>query len=145
MVTDSIADLLTRLRNAQRSKHRTVSVPASRVVKGCLEILKGEGLLADYQVIKLEKSKDAGVRGRISKGGVNWLKVYLKYDRLNNPLISEIQRVSRSGRRVYVRADELKKIKGGLGVKIISTSQGLMVDREARRLGVGGEVLAYVF
>ncbi|CAM3316554.1 30S ribosomal protein S8 [Rhodothermus bifroesti] len=130
-ITDSIADYLTRLRNAQLARHPYVDVPASKLKRAITQILVDKGYVRSYLDI------DDGKQGL--------LRIYLKYDRHGNPAIRELQRVSKPGRRHYVGADELPRVRNGLGVAIISTSQGVMTDKEARKLRIGGEVLAYVF
>ncbi len=131
MMTDPIADLLTRIRNAQTARHDVVSAPASKVKKTVLAILKEEGFIADW---RFEADAHQGS-----------LHVALKYDKSGEPIILGIRRVSRPGRRRYVGKTEIPKVLGGLGVAVISTSRGVISDREARKLGVGGEVMAYVW
>ncbi len=132
MIYDPIADLLTRLRNGVRAKHNRVIIePLSKIKLGILEILKKEGFIEDYKVISKER------------GGK--CEVVLKYDEGGTPLISDLQRVSKPSRRVYVGKDKIPWVKNGLGIAIVSTSQGLMTDREARRKGVGGELLLIVW
>jgi len=131
MMTDPIADLLTRIRNAQTARHDVVTAPASRVKKSVLEILKQEGFIADY---RFEANEHQGL-----------LHVALKYDKGGDPIILGIRRVSRPGRRRYVGKAEIPKVLGGLGVAVMSTSRGVISDRDARKQGVGGEVMAYVW
>lgn len=131
MMTDPIADLLTRIRNAQTARHDVVSAPASKLKKSVLEILKQEGFIADY---RFEANEHQGV-----------LHVGLKYDKSGDPIILGIRRVSRPGLRRYVGKTEIPKVLGGLGVAVMSTSRGVISDREARKAGVGGEVMAYVW
>jgi len=131
MMTDPIADLLTRIRNAQTARHDVVTAPASRVKKSVLEILKQEGFIADYS---FEANEHQGL-----------LHVALKYDKGGDPIILGIRRVSRPGRRRYVGKAEIPKVLGGLGVAVMSTSRGVISDRDARKQGVGGEVMAYVW
>ena len=128
-MTDPIADMFTRIRNAQATGKRSVVMPASRVKQAIANLLKNEGYVADVQTL--------------SEEGKPKLEIALKYYE-GKPVIERIQRVSRSGLRVYRGKDELPKILAGLGVAIISTSQGLMTDRQARAAGVGGEVLCLV-
>ncbi len=128
MVSDSIADLLTRVRNAQRAGHKSVKVTYSRMAKAVLDVLVKEGLVEGYD------ASDA------SAG----LSVFLKYYRPYEPVISQAKRISKCGRRVYVGADELPKIAKGLGVCVVSTSRGVMSDREARKQKIGGELLAVI-
>jgi len=130
-MTDPIADMLTRIRNACRAHHEKVDIPASKVKNELARILKQEGYVKDYRVIEDNRQ------------GV--LRVFLKYGPEDEPVIAEIQRVSRPGRRVYVRADDVPRVVRGLGVALISTSRGLMTDSEARSARVGGEVLCYVW
>ena len=133
MVNDTIADLLTRIRNAQRAGFSSVRVPASRLVKSVLDVLKEEGFVGQ---IEAKTAEDQAHRKEF--------EVALKYDRQGHPAIEVARRVSRSGRRVYVQSEKLPHVRSGLGVAIVSTSQGVMVDREARRRKIGGEVLAMV-
>jgi small subunit ribosomal protein S8 len=131
MMSDPIADLLTRIRNASRAEHEKVDIPASKLKVRITELLKDEGFIKNFRLIE-----DA-------KQGV--LRVYLKYGAGNEKMISGLVRVSRPGRRVYVGKDEIPSILGGMGVAILSTSRGVMTDRESRRQQLGGEVLAYVW
>jgi small subunit ribosomal protein S8 len=131
MTSDPIADLLTRIRNASRAEHEKVDIPASKLKVKITELLKDEGFVKNYRLIEDEKQ------------GV--LRVYLKYGAGNEKMISGLVRVSRPGRRVYVGKDKIPTILGGMGVAILSTSRGIMTDRESRRQQVGGEVLAYVW
>jgi small subunit ribosomal protein S8 len=131
MMSDPIADLLTRIRNASRAEHEKVDIPASKLKVRITELLKDEGFIKNYRVIE-----DA-------KQGV--LRVYLKYGAGNDRMISGLVRVSRPGRRVYVGKDEIPSVLGGMGVAILSTSRGVMTDREGRKQQLGGEVLAYVW
>ena len=129
--TDPIADMLTRIRNANTSKHKTVDIPASKKKTGIAEILFKEGYIKAYEEIKDENQ------------GI--IRVTLKYDEKGNRVIDGLRRISKPGLRVYASKEELPKVLNGLGIAIISTSQGLKTDKEARQLGVGGEVLAYVW
>ena len=129
--TDPIADMLTRIRNANTSKHKTVDIPASKMKAGIAEILFKEGYIKAYEEIKDENQ------------GI--IRVTLKYDEKGNRVIDGLRRISKPGLRVYASKEELPKVLNGLGIAIISTSQGLKTDKEARQLGVGGEVLAYVW
>lgn len=131
MTSDPIADLLTRIRNASRAEHEKVDIPASKLKVKITELLKEEGFIKNYRLIEDPKQ------------GV--LRVYLKYGGGNEKMISGLVRVSRPGRRVYVGKDEIPSILGGMGVAILSTSRGVMTDRESRRQQLGGEVLAYVW
>ncbi len=130
-MTDPIADLLARIRNAHHAQHDIVSLPASNIKKAILEILKHEGFIQDWT---FETDDKQGI-----------LHVYLKYDKDEAPIILGLKRVSTPGCRRYVKAKEIPKVLGGLGVAIMSTSRGVISDRDARKLNVGGEVLAYVW
>jgi len=130
-ITDPIADLLTRIRNANASKHDTVDVPASNMKKAIVEILNDEGYIKGYQVIE------------DGKQGV--IRIALKYGPKNEKVISGLKRVSKPGLRYYASADELPRVLKGLGIAIVSTSKGIMTDRKARAEHVGGEVLAFVW
>ena len=130
-VTDTIADLLTRIRNAQSAKHDTVEVPASKVKKSICQILVDEGYVKGYTV------REDGKQGVIT--------VTLKYTEGKTPVIKGLKRVSKPGLRIYSSAEELPKVMKGLGVAIISTSKGIMTDRAARKENVGGEVLAFIW
>ncbi|MGI6192526.1 MAG: 30S ribosomal protein S8 [Christensenellales bacterium] len=131
VVTDPIADMLTRIRNAQVARHETVDVPASNMKKSIAQILLSEGYIKGFNVI------DDGVQGVI--------RINLKYGPNKTKAITGLKRISRPGLRVYARKDQIPKVLGGLGIAIISTSKGVMTSREARAQGVGGEVLAYVW
>lgn len=131
VMTDPIADFLTRIRNANMVYMDKVEIPASKTKKGLAEILKAEGFIKDVEYIE------------DGKQGV--IRVYLKYGANREKVINGLKRISKPGLRVYVGKDELPKVLGGLGVAIISTSKGLMVDRNARKEGLGGEVICYVW
>jgi small subunit ribosomal protein S8 len=132
-MTDPIADMLTRLRNANQAYHDEVSMPASKLKQGVAEILKQEGFITSFDVADTE-------------GGVGkTLTITLKYGRNRERSIAGVRRISKPGLRVYAKHTGLPKVLGGLGVAIISTSQGLLTDRQANQKGVGGEVLAYVW
>jgi len=131
MMTDPIADFLTRIRNASRAEHEKVDVPASRMKVRLAEILKAEGFIKNYRLMEDTRS--------------GTLRVYLKYGPGNERIISGLQRVSKPGRRVYVTRDRIPVVLGGMGVAILSTSRGVMTDREVKKQGLGGEVLAYVW
>ena len=124
---DTIAEFLTRVRNAGAAKHEKVDVPASKLRQGLAEILAGQGLIRSFKV-----AKD-------SKQGI--MRVYLKYDETGGHAISTIERVSRPGRRVYIKATEIPVVRSGLGLSIISTSQGLMTGKEAQTKNLGGELI----
>ena len=130
-MTDPIADMLSRVRNANNAFHDTVSMPSSKIKANIAEILKQEGYIADYSVNDETVGKT--------------LELNLKYGPSRERSIAGVRRVSRPGLRVYAKSTNLPKVLGGLGVAIISTSQGLLTDREANNKGVGGEVLAYVW
>ncbi len=130
-MTDTIADMLTRIRNALVAKHETVDVPASSTKKAIAEILVKEGYIKGFEVL------EDGVKKTI--------RIQLKYGQNKQKVIVGIKRISRPGLRVYARKAEVPKVLGGLGIAILSTSRGVMTDREARKIGVGGEVLAYVW
>ncbi len=130
-ITDTIADLLTRIRNASSAKHATVDVPASNVKKAITEILLEEGYIKGYQVV------EDGKQGII--------RITLKYDENKTPVIAGLRRVSKPGLRIYSSCEDMPKVMKGLGVAIVSTSKGIVTDKKARELGVGGEILAFVW
>lgn len=131
MVNDTIADMLTRIRNANQLKYKTVSVISSKMTKGIAEILKNEGFIDGY-----------ATEGE----GVNEMLVLnLKYGAKKERVITGLKRISKPGLRVYVKAEELPRVLNGLGIAIVSTSEGLMTDKEARKRSLGGEVLAYIW
>ena len=130
-ITDTIADLLTRIRNASSAKHATVDVPASNVKKAITEILLNEGYIKGYQVV------EDGKQGII--------RITLKYDENRTPVISGIRRVSKPGLRIYSSCEDMPKVMKGLGIAIVSTSKGIMTDKKARELNVGGEILAFIW
>jgi small subunit ribosomal protein S8 len=127
MMTDPIADMLTRIRNALKAGFDKVDIPASKVKVSTAKILKDEGYVKNYKVVK------------DSKQGI--LQVFLKYGPKGEKIVSEIKRISKPSIRVYVRKDNIPMIKNGLGLSILSTSKGIMSDKEARKQGVGGEVI----
>ncbi len=129
--TDPVADMLTRLRNASMAYHDTVTMPSSKMKAGIADLLKGEGYIRDYRV---EDTRPQPT-----------LHVTLKYGPNRERTLSGLRRVSKPGLRVYVKRHEIPRVLGGLGVAILSTSAGLMTDREARRRGRGGEIVAYVW
>ena len=131
MKSDPIADLLTRIRNASRAEHEKVDIPSSKLKIRIVELLKDEGFIKNFRVLEDRKQ--------------NMLRVYLKYGQGNEKIISGLVRISTPGRRVYVTHDDIPSILGGMGVALVSTSRGVMADREARKQKVGGEVLAYVW
>lgn len=133
MYTDPIADYLTRIRNAAKANHRVVEVPASNMKKEMTKILYDKGFISNY---KFEESEN--------KQGL--IKIALKYNAVTKlPAINTIRRVSKPGLRKYVNAEKLPRVINGLGIAIVSTSRGLMTDKEARQLHVGGEVICYVY
>jgi small subunit ribosomal protein S8 len=132
MMTDPIADMLTRIRNSVRVERPYVDIPTSRVKRGIADVLKREGFIWDWKEIEVEGEP------------VAYLRIELKYGPNGERVIQTIKRVSKPGRRLYTRSRELKPILGGLGISIISTSKGVISDREARRDNVGGEVLCEV-
>jgi small subunit ribosomal protein S8 len=131
VMTDPIADMLTRIRNANKMRHEKVEMPASRLKADVLAVLKKEGFIVDYQMVK------EGVQGKIV--------VALKYTSTKERVIKGLKRISKPGLRVYTSVENLPKVLNGLGIAVISTSKGIMTDREARLAQVGGEVLAYVW
>ena len=131
MRSDPIADMLTRIRNASRAAHEKVDIPASRLKARVAEILKDEGFIKNFRL--LEDTKQGTLR------------VYLKYGAGNEKMISGLVRVSTPGRRIYVTHDKIPSILAGMGVALLSTSRGVVTDRDARKQKVGGEVLAYVW
>ena len=131
MVNDSIADMLTRIRNAQTARHETVSVETSIMKKSIAQILLDEGYISAFEEVENGKNKD--------------IVISLKYVNKNQKVITGLKRISKPGRRIYASCEELPKVLNGLGIVIVSTSKGVMTDREARKLGIGGEVLAYVW
>lgn len=131
MMTDPIADMLARIRNALLVRHKTVEIPASKMKLAIARILKEEGYIEDYRFLQ------EGPQGKI--------ELVLKYDENKRPVIAGMRKISKPGRRVYVKKDELPKVLGGYGIAIISTSQGIMTDHEARKRGIGGEVICEVW
>ena len=130
-MTDPIADMLTRIRNANTVGHETVEIPASKMKKALAEILKEEGYITDFDVIEDDKQ--------------GMIKVTMKYGANKEKVISGIKKISKPGLKVYAKAGEVPKVLGGLGIAIVSTSKGIVSDKEARNLGVGGEVICYVW
>ena len=129
--TDPIADMLTRIRNANSAKHKEVDVPASNMKRAIAQILLDEGYIASFEEIKDEKQ--------------GMLRITLKYDENGKRVIDGLKRISKPGLRIYVNKDELPQVSNGLGIALISTSKGIKTDKEARKEGLGGEVLAYVW
>lgn len=131
VMTDPIADFLTRIRNANMVMHEKVEIPASKTKLAIAEILKNEGFIKDYEQI------DDGKQGVI--------RVYLKYGPDREKVITGLKRISKPGLKVYCKRDELPKVLGGLGIAVISTSKGIMTDKDARKQGLGGEVICYIW
>jgi small subunit ribosomal protein S8 len=131
VMTDPVADFLTRIRNGNMVYHSIVEVPASKIKKSIAEILKQEGYIKDYEYVE------------DGKQGI--LRIYMKYGQEKERVITGIKRISKPGLRVYANKDSIPKVLGGLGIAVISTSKGIMSDKDARREGVGGEVLCYVW
>ena len=132
VVTDTIADMLTRIRNANQMRYEEVSVPSSNMKKEIARILKEEGFIKDYKI-----DSEANTQGSIT--------LYLKYTDKKERVITGLKRISKPGLRVYAKNDEIPKVLNGLGIAIISTSKGIMTDKEARKENIGGEVLAYIW
>jgi small subunit ribosomal protein S8 len=130
-VTDPLADMLTRIRNANTAKHSKVDMPASKMKISVAKILKGEGYIKNYKLIKDRKH------------GI--LRIYLKYDEFNEGVIIGLKRMSKPGRRLYVRKDDIPLVLNGMGISILSTSKGVLADREARKLSLGGELLCSIW
>ncbi len=130
-ITDTIADLLTRIRNASSAKHETVEIPASNMKKSIVQILADEGYIKRFTVT------DDGKQGII--------KVFLKYGEDKKPIITGLKRVSKPGLRIYSNVEDMPRVMKGLGIAIMSTSKGVMTDRQARKENVGGEVLAFIW
>lgn len=131
VMTDPIADMLTRIRNANTVRHEKLELPASKVKKEIADILKREGFIRDYEYVEDNKQ------------GV--IRIFLKYGATNERVITGLKRISKPGLRVYAKAGELPRVLGGLGIALVSTSNGVMTDKDARQQQVGGEVLAYVW
>ena len=131
VMTDPIADFLTRIRNANQAKHEVLEVPASNIKKGIAEILKREGFVKNVEIIEDDKQ------------GI--IRLFLKYETNGKKVIKNMKRVSKPGLRVYKKREDLPKVLNGLGIAILSTSEGLLTDKEARQKNVGGEVIAYVW
>lgn len=130
-MTDPLADMLTRIRNAGMVKFETVEMPLSKVKTGVAAILKKEGFINDYQVLDTDTQ------------GV--LRIEMKYDQNNERIITNLKRISKPGRRIYVKHDKIPKVMSGLGIAIISTSKGIFTDKEARAMKIGGELLCEVW
>ncbi|MBS7264104.1 MAG: 30S ribosomal protein S8 [Eubacteriales bacterium] len=130
-ISDVIADMLTRIRNANDAKHETVDVPASNMKKAIADILVAEGYIRSYQIIE--------------DGRQGIIRITLKYGKGKTKTIQGLRRVSKPGLRIYSNCEDMPKVLGGLGIAIVSTSKGIMTDKKARELGVGGEVIAFVW
>jgi small subunit ribosomal protein S8 len=131
MYTDPIADMLTRVRNANMVSHETVEMPSSKLKVQLAKLLKEEGYITDFE--------------ERQEGNFKFLKIVLKYDQNNKPVIANLRRVSKPGLRTYSKAKNIPQVLGGLGIAIISTSKGLFTDRKARKENIGGEILCYVW
>jgi len=130
-MTDPIADMLTRVRNANRASHETVDVPASRIKEEVARVLKSEGYIRDYRIVQ--------------ENGFNVIRIKMNYGPDHERSITGIKRISKPGLRIYAKKDEIPRVLGGLGIAVVSTSKGLMTGNEAKKAGLGGEVLAYVW
>ncbi len=130
-MSDPIADYLTRIRNAAQGKHRWVDIPASNLKKRMSILLKRENFIKDFFIIEDDKQ--------------DLIRIFLKYDRDGNSVIEGLQRISKPGRRRYVSSDDIPRVRNGLGVAVLTTSNGVMTDKQARVMGVGGEILCYVW
>ena len=130
-ISDPIADMLTRIRNAIMARHDSALIPASKMKLSISRILKEEGFISDYEVL----------RGKLHRV----IKIHLKYSDKNQPVISGLERVSKPGLRVYVQQKEIPRVYGGLGIALVSTSKGVMTGQQAWRQGIGGELLCYVW
>ena len=131
LVLDPIADMLTRIRNANTNKHDSVLVPQSKTKLAIAEILKNEGFIVDYKSTEVD--------------GIKMMEITLKYGPNGEKVIQGLKRISKPGLRIYANAEQLPKVLNGLGIAIVSTSKGIITDKDARKLNVGGEVLAYVW
>ena len=131
VMTDTIADMLTRIRNANVARKETIEVPASNIKKAINQTLNEEGFIKNYEIIDDNKQ------------GI--IKIYLKYGPNKERVITGLKRISKPGLRVYAKKDEIPRVLGGLGIAVISTSEGIMTDKKARQAGVGGEVLCYIW
>ena len=131
VITDPVGDYLARIRNAQLAGHRFTDIPASKIKRAMTQILKEKGYISNFL--------------NVDDGRQGLLRIYLKYDRHGKGAIVSMKRVSKPGLRVFSRASDLPRVKNGLGIAIVSTSRGVMSDKEARKVHIGGEVLAYVF
>ncbi len=130
-ISDPIADMLTRIRNAIMARHDSVLIPTSRMKLGIARIIKAEGFINDYEVLKAKPHRA--------------IKIYLKYDDKNQPVLSGLERISKPGLRMHVQRKEIPRVYGGLGIAILSTSKGMMTGQQAWRRGIGGELLCNVW
>ncbi len=130
-ISDPIADMLTRIRNAIMARHDSVLIPASRMKLAIARIIKDEGFISDYEVLRTKPQRA--------------IKIYLKYDDKNQPILSGLERRSTPGLRMHVQRKEIPRVYGGLGIAILSTSKGMMTGQQAWRRGIGGEILCYVW
>ena len=130
-ISDPIADMLTRIRNAIMARHDSVLIPASRMKLAIARILKDEGFISDYEVVRSKPHRA--------------IKIYLKYSDKNQPVLSGLERVSKPGLRIYVQQKEIPRVYGGLGIAIVSTSKGVITGKQAWRQKIGGELLCYVW
>ncbi len=130
-ISDPIADMLTRIRNAIMARHDSVLIPTSRMKLGIARIIKDEGFINDYEVLKAKPHRA--------------IKIYLKYDDKNQPILSGLERISKPGLRLHVQRKEIPRVYGGLGIAILTTSKGMMTGQQAWRQGIGGELLCYVW
>jgi len=135
VVTDTIADMLTRIRNANQMRYEEVKVPSSNIKKEIARILKEEGFIKDYKVVNSDENSSVQ----------DTILLTLKYTEKRERVITGLKRISKPGLRVYVKNDEIPRVLNGLGIAIISTSKGIMTDKEARKENIGGEVLAYIW
>ncbi|MFO8068910.1 MAG: 30S ribosomal protein S8 [Alkalibacterium sp.] len=131
VMTDPIADFLTRIRNANNARHTKLEIPASKVKKGMADILKSEGFIKGVEFVEDDKQ------------GI--IRVFLKYGQNNERVITGLKRISKPGLRVYVKAEEMPKVLNGLGIALVSTPEGIVTDKTARAKNIGGEVLAYIW
>ncbi|MBE3519842.1 MAG: 30S ribosomal protein S8 [Firmicutes bacterium] len=131
MMVDPIGDMLTRLRNAGMARHDSVEFPNSKLKAAIVDVLKKQGFIRDYEIRR--------------DGPKSYIRVYLKYGPSKRPAITGIRQISKPGLRIYAKKEELPRVLGGLGIAIISTSKGVMTDKDARALGLGGEVICYVW
>jgi small subunit ribosomal protein S8 len=138
-MTDPIADMLTRTRNAVAARHAFVLAPASKMKLAIARILKEEGYVSDFEIVKSESTKDKHAAPQ------QQIRMWLKYGGGKEPVISGLERVSKPGQRVYAGKDTLPRVMSGLGIAIISTSKGIMTEQKARRMGLGGEVLCRIW